>query len=470
MRGGQRKMRIELQAACCTPQVLGELFGVPPQRIGTPSGAISGIATDSREVQTGDLFLALAGASADGHDFIAVALQAGACAVLCERKTELPQGDYWLFLCENVQKSLFAAAHTWRERCGAQVIAVTGSAGKTTAKEAIAAVLGDVPHNVGNYNSNVGMPLSVLSFPPADFWVCELGINHVGEMAPMSRALAPDLCVITNVGSAHIGHFGDVLTVFQEKASVVCGLKKGGAILVPCSLKRMQYPAQLCRVLAVGEEKNADFSLENIVMGADGTQCDLRAEDTVITNLTWPIPGRIGRAVIGLASACGVLCGRSGAEIRAGLKKAGANAPRLRRFDVGERLLIEDCYNASPEACAAALESMRYLGNGRPMVPIFGDMLELGAYGGFLHRALGAAVQNAGCVMLVTYGALAAQIAQGASEAGMSAKQIFSFARGEEDALVACVLGRAPRDAVLLCKGSRAMQMWRIAERIRRFS
>ena len=165
-----------------------------------------------------------------------------------------------------------------------------------------------------------------------------------------------------------------------------------------------------------------------------------------------------------------MLCGRNAEQIRAGLKKAGESAPRLRRFAVGERLLIEDCYNASPEACAAALESARYLGNGRPLVPIFGDMLELGAYGGFLHRALGAAVRNAGCAMLVTYGALAAQIAQGAAEAGMSTKHIFSFAQGEESVLAECVLGRAPRDAVLLCKGSRAMQMWRIAERIRRFS
>ncbi len=463
-------MRIELQMACRTPQMLGELFGAPPARIGAPTEEIVGIATDSREVQVGDLFLALAGESADGHDFIEAALQAGARGVLCERRIARPQGNYWLFCAESVQAALFRAAHAWRVRCGARVVAVTGSAGKTTAKEAIAAVLGGVPHNAGNYNSSIGMPLSVLSFPPAEFWVCELGINHVGEMEPMSKALAPDICVVTNVGSAHIGNFGDLFTLLREKASVACGLRSGGRVLAPFSLKNMGFPVPSTHIFGVGEDKSADFVTENIVMDKDGTGCDLRGRNTVITNLVWPIPGSIGCSVIGVSAACGVLCGKSADEIRAGLLRAGESTPRLQRFRAGERLLIEDAYNASPEACTAALETARYLGQGRPLVAVLGDMLELGAYSGFLHRALGAAVQRAGCAMLVTYGALATQIALGAREAGMHAQCIFSFATGEEEALADCVLANAPRDAAVLCKGSHAMHMERVAARIRRFS
>ena len=241
-------MRIELQAACRTPWILGELFGVKPVRIGNAPDCIGAMATDSREVQKGDLFVALKGEHADGHVYIERALQAGARGVLCERGKARFAGTYWLFECESVQNTLLQAAHLWRERCGAVVIAVTGSAGKTTTKEAIAAVLGNAPHNEGNYNSMVGMPLSVLSFPPSDFWVCELGINHVGEMEAMSRALAPDISVITNVGSAHIGHFGDAFTLFREKASVCCGMKQGGSLLVPFSLKQMLLPMVACRV------------------------------------------------------------------------------------------------------------------------------------------------------------------------------------------------------------------------------
>lgn len=463
-------MRIELQQPCRTPYALGALLDATPQRVGAPCEEICGIATDSREVQKGDLFIARAGESFDGYDFIPKALQAGAVGVLCEKKSSLPQGDFWLFCCESVQNALLKAAHTWRERCGARVIAVTGSAGKTTTKEAIAAVLGDVPHNAGNYNSVTGMPLSVLSFPPADFWVCELGINHTGEMAPMSHALCPDLCVITNVGSAHIGHFGDLFALLREKASVACGMRKGGDVLLPFLLKNTAFPAPLCHILGVGTEEKADFVLENITMGQDGVRCDLRTPNTRITNLTWPIPGSIGRSLIGLAGACGILCGRSEEQIRAGLQAAGEKTPRLQRFLAGDRLLIEDAYNASPEACVAALETVGYLGGERPRVAILGDMLELGAYSGFLHRAIGAAVQRAGFSMLVTYGALAAQIAAGAKEAGMSTGAIYSFAVGEEGLVVDCILSRAPRDAVLLCKGSHAMRMDRIAEGIRRLS
>lgn len=463
-------MRIELQAACRAPQMLGELFGVPLEKIGTPKSEIVGIATDSREVQTGDLFVALSGEKCNGRDFINEALRAGACGVLCEKKEALPQGNFWLFVCESAEKALLHAAKLWRERCAATVIAVTGSAGKTTTKEAIAAVLGDVPHNTGNYNSTVGMPLSVLSFPPSRFWVCELGINHVGEMEPMSRALTPDLCVLTNVGSAHIGNFGDLFTLLYEKARVACGMRAGGRVLVPFPLKNIGFSAPLCHVFGVGEERCADFVTENIVMSADGVRCDLRGKNTFVRDLFWPVPGSIGRAVIGLVGACGLLCGKSEEEIREGLRCAGAQTPRLRRFAVGERLLIEDAYNASPEACTAALETVRYLGNGRPVAVIFGDMLELGAYSGFLHRALGAAVEKAGCAMLVTYGALAAQIAVGAREAGMAAERIFSFAAGEEEDVAKLIHARAPRDAVVLCKGSRAMHMERVAALIRRFS
>ena len=461
-------MRIELQEACRAPQMLGTLFKAPPKRIGAPPALIAGIATDSREVQRGDLFVARAGECADGHDFIAAALQAGAYGILCEKHVPLPKGDFWLFVCESAQNALLRAAHAWREQCGARVIAVTGSAGKTTTKEAIAAVLGDVPHNAGNYNSTMGMPLSVLSFPPADFWVCELGINHVGEMEPMSRALSPDLCVVTNVGSAHIGNFGDLFTLLREKASVACGLKSGGSVLVPFPLKNAGFLMPSRHIFGVGEEKTADFVTENIAMSVDGTRCDLCGKDTVITNLTWPIPGGIGRSVIGLAGACGLLCGKNEHDIREGLERAGKSTPRLRRFAIGERLLIEDVYNASPEACTAALETVRYLGGARPVVAILGDMLELGGYSGFLHRALGAAVQRSGCAMLISYGALAAQIAVGAREAGMEPRRIFSFAADEEAAVAECALTHAPRDAVMLCKGSRAMRMERVVARIRR--
>ncbi len=461
-------MRIELQKALRAPRELAELFGASAQCLGQAPLCIGGIATNSKEVQRGDLFLALKGERVDGNAYALQAVHAGAAGVLTQEKNIGIAENCWYFYCESIEDALLAAAKKWRERCDALVVAVTGSAGKTTTKEAIAAVLGDAPHNEGNYNSAIGMPLSVLSFPKSEFWVCELGINHVGEMEKMSRSLHPDIGVITNVGSAHVGHFGDFFTILKEKFKLCTGMKSTGRLVLPTSLKNSAFPSPLCSVFYVGAEEWADFTVGNITMDCCGTRCDLRYRNAEITNLEWPIPGVIGSSVLGLAGAVGVLCGKSDAQICAGLKRAARAPLHASVYTVGKMLLLEDCYNASPEACLAALESLRYLAQERKRVAVLGDMLELGEHSAVLHRALGAAVYKSGVSYLFTYGALATQIAAGAIEAGMPAGQIFSFATGEEALLVKSILARVSSDAALLFKGSRALRMERVTRELRR--
>ena len=462
-------MRIELNGALSEPCFLAELLGATIKGYGDGITRIVGMATSSHEVQRGDVFIALQGERSDGNDYVPQALEAGAVGVLsAKRSLEVPRG-VWHFQCADTENALLAAAGKWRDICGAFVVGVTGSAGKTTTKDSIAAVLGDVPHNAGNYNSTVGMPLSVLSFPKSEFWVCELGINHVGEMEKMSRALRPDLGVITNVGSAHIGHFGDFSTLVGEKFKLCEGIGRNGALVVPISLKNVGFPVPLCHVFSVGEGETADFSVENIAVGAFGTRCDLHHGKREITNLAWPIPGVVGKSVLGLCAAVGMLCGRSEAQIRAGLEKAAHAPMHSKAYAAGEMLFFEDCYNASPEACLAALEGLCLLAGARPRVAVLGDMLELGAYSGILHRTLGASVYKSGVDYLFTYGALAAQIARGAKEAGMAASRIFSFAVGEEQLLAKELHARVPADAAVLYKASRALCMERVIEEVRRF-
>ena len=461
-------MRIELQEVLQDPYDLAAFFGVEICSSGHASTRICGIATDTRELHPGDLFLAIKGEKSDGNDYIPQAIAAGAVGVLSEQRDLLCTENFWHFQCESVTDALLAAAGKWRQLCGACVIAVTGSAGKTTTKDAIAAVLGDAPHNAGNYNSTVGMPLSVLSFPKSEFWVCELGINHAGEMERMSKALRPDIGVITNVGSAHVGLFGDFSTVLAEKLKLCTGMKSKGKLILPYSLKNVAFSIPLCHIFYVGAEEKADFVTENIVMNACGTQCDLQHANGEITNLAWPIPGVIGSSVLGLAAAAGVLCGRSASQIREGLQKAAGASMHASVYTAGKMLFLEDCYNASPEACLAAIESLRYLAEERVRVAVLGDMLELGAYSRLLHRTLGASVQKGGVSYLFTYGALAAQIAAGAREAGMAAEHIFSFALGEERLLAKSLLKHVPSDAAVLFKASRALKMERIAKELRR--
>ena len=228
-------MRIDLPLGWRTPEKVAFLFGTNVCRVGNPRGEITGIATHSAEVRPGDLFLCLSGKRQSGVAFIDEALRRGAIAILAPTFAE-PSANCFFLPCENAELALLGAAAVYRKEIGARVIAVTGSAGKTTVKEAIAAVLGNVPHSEANYNSLVGMPLSVLSLPRAAYWVLELGINARGEMRKMASALSPDVAVITNVGSAHIGGLGDFATILEEKLEIVRALSPRGTLILPTGI------------------------------------------------------------------------------------------------------------------------------------------------------------------------------------------------------------------------------------------
>ena len=452
-------MRIELYEGLQSPAALAAALGAVAEPIGAPPSAVTGAATDSREVRHGDLFVALAGEHTDGARFIGDALRRGAAAVLTRPDAPVPRGDFWHYAVASPEKALLTAAARRRRESEAFVIAVTGSSGKTTVKEAIATLLGGVPHSAGNFNSTVGMPLSVLRFPDAPYWVAELGINHAGEMEPMAKALAPDLAVVTNVGTAHIGLFGSREILIEEKCRIAAGLGKDGSLLLPDDLPIPAFLAPSGGVFRVGTTEAADFRAENIVMGQKGVRCDLRGRGRVITNLAWPIPGRVGVSVIALVGAVGVLLDRTDDEIRAGLLRAGAETPRMRQVRLGDVLLLDDTYNASPESMTAALEILGYLAGDRPRVAVLGDMLELGDFSRVLHETVGKYAVGAGLSALYTYGAAAASIAEGAARAGMPPKRIHRFTQGEENALVKALSGQLEHPCAILFKASHAMRL-----------
>ena len=461
-------MRIDLPVDLQVAQELADLFGAIFVMKGEAPHAICGISTDTRELREGDLFLALRGERTNGALFLQEALNKGASALLVSSEVVLPCGNYCALVCEDCEAALLRAAGEYRRRIGARVIAITGSAGKTTAKEAISSVLGGVPHNAENYNSGIGMPLSVLSFPKADVWVCELGINHVGEMERMSRALSPDVALITNVGDAHIGNFGNYLTLVTEKLMISKGLREGGFLLVPSELGELCACGGAYRTFTFGE--NAELGVENIFMDQNGVRCDFCTSERVITNLAWPIAGRIGLGVIAACAAVGFLFGRSDQQIRMGLLHAGAHAPRMKSFYVRERLVLEDCYNASPRAVVAAMESLRYMAAGRACVAVLGDMLELGAHSRSLHYELGEELVHCGVGALFTCGCAAYEIARGALHAGMPASLVHCFAGEEIEELANAVWHKTPRNCAILIKASHAMHFERVGEALRRMS
>lgn len=461
-------MRIELCRALRQRGALAAALGV---KNGMPV-SVTGIATDSREVQKGDLFVALRGARQNGVDFADEAVARGAVGMIGEDLPPLPPCVPLVMRAEPLSALLCAAAE-YRRQSNAFLVAVSGSTGKTTAKEAIAAVLGEkgkVCKTEGNFNSNLGFPLSMLSFEQAPFWVVELGISHVGEMAPMATAARPDLAVLTNVGTAHIGHFGDFHTLLCEKAQIAACLTDRGMLLAPADLPVTVFPCGGGRVRTTGHERHADFYLENICMSEKGVSGDLLTPLRVITNLNWSVPGRIGISTLTTVGAACSLAGCTDEEIRTGLAKAGESTPRLRAVKAGDRLLIDDAYNASPESVVGAVEVLAYRAGGRPMVAVLGDMLELGENGDALHKAIGASLMQAGVSMLFTYGKKAAAFAEGARMGGLTPDTVFTFDEGDAEALAAAVCRFAPRRAAVLFKGSGRMEMSRIAAAVRRLS
>ncbi len=458
-------MRIELAKELQAPGVLVQaLTGRTPANIRSQN-VIIGVSTNSEQICPGDLFVALRGEQTCGLCFVEQALANGAAAVLCDQEILLPDGVE-LILHKDPQQALLDAASWYRQHCNALVVAISGSAGKTTVKEAVAAILGGVPHSEGNFNSTIGMPLSVLSFPRAPYWVVELGINHVGEMQKMARALAPDIGVLTNVGTAHIGHFGDYGTLLSQKVAMADFLRSDGCFVLPFELPYAVSGESGRRTVRFGV--GGEAFAEKIVNDEKGVRCDLHGPGRVITNLTWPVPGRIGVSTLTVAGTVGMLLEQSDEQIRLGLQTAAKRTPRMRRISLGGRLLLDDSYNASPESMMAAIEALSFVGGGRPKIAVLGDMHELGMHSAALHDALGAYVARVGDISLFTYGEDAALIASGALRNGLPREQVRHFEKDDLEALISALCEQAPQEAVILFKASRAVGIERALEGVRR--
>lgn len=427
---------------------------------------ITGISSDSREVMEGDLFLCLKGERTDGAAYIPQALAHGAVAVLTSEEVSPAGGGYWHFAAPSALGVIERLAAARRARFSGRVIGVTGSVGKTTAKEVISAVLGQVPHSEGNYNSTLGMPLSLLSLADAPFWVLELGINHQGEMERMGRVLFPDIGVLCSVGTAHIGELGGKEAILREKTALSHFLSPGGGFLVPYDIlsEKRGFLAPSCHLFSFGAKNDADFSAENITYGKYGTRLDFKARDRCITNLEWPLSGTAGVSALLIGCALGVMCGRSDEEIRTGITVAARGIPHRREVKVGERILIDDSYNASPEAVEAALEALRYRAPERVRVAVLGDMLELGEYSAELHCKVGERVVESGISMLFTYGDEALHIANAARAFGMPAHCVVAVRRGARRELLDAMHRLIPEDAAVLFKASRAVCLGRVFE------
>jgi len=439
----------------------------------------TGVSIDSRTVAAGDLFVAIRGPNNDGHAYVAAALAAGAVAALVDRRPEGLAADAPLLAVADTQAGLEALGRAARARTRARIAGVTGSVGKTGSKEAlrtILAVSGDTHASAGSLNNQWGVPLSLARMPRAcDFAIFELGMNHPGELGPLSRMVAPEVALITTVEPAHMAFFPSVEAVADAKAEIFEGLRHGGtAVLYRDNphFERLAAAARTAgagRVLAFGSGADCDARLLDAAPDGDGMRVGASFHGRRLDYRT----GAAGRhwainslAVLLVATALGAGLERSAAAF-AGVAAPKGRGARLRVvLPGGAFTLLDESYNASPAAVRAGLAVLAGvpLGPSGRRIAVLGDMLELGERADALHRDLAADVAAAGVDLLFACGPHMAAL-YGALEPGRRGAHAADSAR----LLPAVLEAVGPGDAVMV-KGSLGMRMAPVVEALLRLA
>jgi UDP-N-acetylmuramoyl-tripeptide--D-alanyl-D-alanine ligase len=457
-----------------------ELAGVTGGRwIGTPPRDVEGIGADTRTLGAGALFVAIKGDRFDGHDFLAAAAQAGAAAavVQADRAAGIASPPIPLLAVADTVPALGALARFHRLRFDLPVVAVTGTNGKTTTREMIAAILakrGRTLKNDGNFNNEIGVPLTLFGLDAEHrAAVIEMGMNHAGEIARLADIARPQIGVVTNAGAGHLEGLGSIDGVADAKGELYLGLPPTGVAIVNADdarmLKRAQASGRRILSFAVGRQRRGDVVVLDIPEhGPEGMRFVLGVGNREL-EVELPLVGAHNAANAAAAAAAAIALGCTDREIVAGLRDVRPVGRRLRveRLASGLRL-IDDCYNANPLSMGAALQTLHDLvgddETARP-VAVLGDMLELGAHEAEAHRGVGEAAARAGVQLLAAFGPRSRTLADAAAAAGLPADRIFHTE--EIDALVAWAREHVQPTDFLLVKASRGMKLERLVEALR---
>jgi UDP-N-acetylmuramoyl-tripeptide--D-alanyl-D-alanine ligase len=389
-------------AALWTVEAMAKAMGA--ERRGALPAGVSGISIDTRSIAPGDAFFAIRGESRDGHDFVAAALHAHAgVAVVATDKLGSLANDSPLLAVPDVLEGLRSLARAARERCGGQFIGVTGSVGKTGTKEALRLALsanGPTHVSAASYNNHWGVPLSLARCPAgARYAVLEMGMNHAGEIAPLTRLARPHIAIVTTVEPVHLEFFGSVEAIADAKAEIFQGLEPGGTAVINRdnpSFTRLQRHAEAAgvgRIVSFGEHARADARLVKFALQPESSTVRARILGADVT-YKLGAPGRHvvlnSLAVLAAAALAGADLALAALELSKLAPPAGRGARLTLELPDGTALLIDESYNANPASMRAALALLGQapVGPRGRRVAVLGDMLELGPQGPALHRGL----------------------------------------------------------------------------------
>ena len=452
---------------------LSEAANVLGARVTSGEVVFTGVSTDTRSLKAGDLFVALRGERFDGHGFLEAASAAGAAAAMIDSAADAGSSPLPALVVDDTRLALGRLAAHWRSRFSLPLVALTGSSGKTTVKEMLAAILREAAAAVpgagaagesvlatrGNLNNDIGMPLTLLELRPAHrYAVIEMGMNHGGEIRYLSKLAAPDVALITNAGRAHIEFLGSEEAIARAKGEIFEGLDDGGTAVINAD----ERFAPMWRELA-GKRRRIEFGVDQAAhLTATYEPRALESEIVLksptgkaTTTLRAPGKHNVRNA---LAAAAGAVALEIPLHtVAAGLARYSGVKGRLqinRAFNGA--MLIDDTYNANPESVRAAIDVLAQTPGRRVLV--FGDMGELGARAPQLHREIGAYARTAGLERVLALGehsqATVTAFGEGANH----------YTRIEE--LIAELRAALDRDVTVLVKGSRFMKMERVVAAI----
>ena len=424
--------------------------------------AISGVSTDTRAVAAGQLFVALRGERFDAHDFLDQAIAAGAAALLVSDAARVPAGATALVV-DDTRIALGKLAAAWRARFAIPVIAVTGSNGKTTTKEMIAAILkvhfGDaVLATRGNLNNDIGLPLTLLRLDEThQAAVIEMGMNHPGEIAYLAPLGAPNVAVVTNAQRAHLEGMGGLDEVAREKGSIYSGLAADGIAVINADDRYAAFWRQMARhpIRTFGIEQAADVRAVLHQHGLE-TLLELTAPEGD-TEIRLAVPGRHNaRNAVAAAAAC-LAAGVPLAAVVVGLERFSGVKGRLQvRPGLAGAVVLDDTYNANPDSVRAGIEVLATT-IGRKIL-VLGDMGEIGEASGQYHDEIGGYAKSQGVDLLFAIGDACQQAVRNFGEGARHFTDI--------EKLIAAVNKEMGPETTVLVKGSRFMKMERVADAI----
>jgi len=439
---------------------------------GGGGAAITGVSIDSRTIKPGDCFFAIAGERFDGHEYVGDALAKGAACAVVDRSVDAAgtSGRPILRVADTV-KALGDLARAYRRTHPFKVIAITGSVGKTTTRQIVHHVLSRnfrTHQAQRSFNNSIGLPLTLLAAEPGDeIIISELGANHPGEIAELTRIAEPDIAVVTNAHPAHLEGFGDLATIIREKLSIAEGLPDNGTLVINGDIEPL---VTACRSTGrpfrtFGRSSHVDYRAESIACEALHSTFTIDGRQV---RLPLPGPGNVENALAAWAA-----CDLFGLTVEAfaeALRDLSGVSMRAELLHVGTLTVLNDCYNANPASMKNALVMLHNLrsrdgeGRDRRLVFICGEMAELGSQSETLHADLGRAVAEAGVDLLVTVGDPPRTTARTAREASRHNLQTMSF----EDAPRVC--GRLQefvrKDDIILVKGSRTARLERVVQEL----